>query len=194
MQWLGALRQKTLTHRQRQSQTGRRTDRQTDRHTEIQRQIERQRQRGALVLNVLNGSYNGLSPLRYKTIIQASVGLLLIGPLEISFRYIPIKIQCSSRTITLKMLLAKWRPFCLSLTVIAYWCASWHMGHKNSILDIGWHVCWIINMMTSSNGNIFRVTGHLCGEFTGPRWIPHTKASDAELWCFLWSASEQTIE
>ena len=38
-------------------------------------------------------------------------------------------------------------------------------------------------MMTSSNGNIFRVTGHLCGEFTGPRWIPHTKASDAELWC-----------
>ena len=45
-------------------------------------------------------------------------------------------------------------------------------------------------MMTSSNGNIFRVTGHLCGEFTGPRWIPRTKASDAELWCFLWSASE----
>ena len=27
-------------------------------------------------------------------------------------------------------------------------------------------------MMTSSNGNIFRVTGHLCGEFTGQRWIP----------------------
>ena len=45
-------------------------------------------------------------------------------------------------------------------------------------------------MMTSSNGNIFRVTGHLCGEFTGPRWIPHTKASDAELWCLLWSVPE----
>ena len=42
--------------------------------------------------------------------------------------------------------------------------------------------------MTSSNGNIFSVTGHLCGEFTGHRWIPHTKASDAELWCFLRSA------
>ena len=40
-------------------------------------------------------------------------------------------------------------------------------------------------MMTSSNGNIFRVTGHLCGEFTGPRWTPCTKASDAELWWFL---------
>ena len=47
-----------------------------------------------------------------------------------------------------------------------------------------------VTMMTSLNGNIFRVTGHLCGEFTGCRWIPHTKASDAELWCFLWSASE----
>ena len=45
-------------------------------------------------------------------------------------------------------------------------------------------------MMTSSNGNIFRVIGHLYGEFTGPRWIPRTKASDAGLRCFLWSASE----
>ena len=25
-------------------------------------------------------------------------------------------------------------------------------------------------MMTSSNGNIFRVTGPLCGEFTGDQW------------------------
>ena len=40
-------------------------------------------------------------------------------------------------------------------------------------------------MMTSSNGNIFCVTGHMCEEFTGHRWIPLTKTSDAELWCFL---------
>ena len=32
------------------------------------------------------------------------------------------------------------------------------------------------------------------GEFTGHRWIPLTKASDTELWNFLWSASEQTIK
>ena len=38
-------------------------------------------------------------------------------------------------------------------------------------------------MMTSSNGNIFRVTGHLCEEFTGDRRIPLAKASDAKLWC-----------
>ena len=41
-------------------------------------------------------------------------------------------------------------------------------------------------MMTSSNGNILRVTSHWCGEFTDHQWIPCTKASDAELWCFLW--------
>ena len=39
--------------------------------------------------------------------------------------------------------------------------------------------------MTSSNGNIFRVTGPLCGEFTRDRWIPLTKASDAEPLCFF---------
>ena len=33
-------------------------------------------------------------------------------------------------------------------------------------------VCWIAYMMTSSNGNIFRVTGPLCGEFTGPGELP----------------------
>ena len=48
--------------------------------------------------------------------------------------------------------------------------------------------------MTSSNGNIFRVTGLLWGESTGDRWIPLTKASDTELWCFLWSAPVQTGE
>ena len=48
--------------------------------------------------------------------------------------------------------------------------------------------------MTSSNGSISRVTGPLCGEFTGYRWIHLTKDIDAELWCILWSAPEQTFE
>ena len=38
--------------------------------------------------------------------------------------------------------------------------------------------------MTSSNGNVFRVTGPLCEEFTGLGWSPRTKASDEELWFF----------
>ena len=48
--------------------------------------------------------------------------------------------------------------------------------------------------MTSSNGNIFRVTCLLRGEFTAHRWIPHRKTSDAELWSFLWPANERTVE
>ena len=69
--------------------------------------------------------------------------------------------------------------------------------HEITILN---HVTWYImkwmsirpSIMMSSNGNIFCVTGPLCGEFTGHWWIPLTKASDAELWCFL-SVPEQMI-
>ena len=53
-------------------------------------------------------------------------------------------------------------------------------------------MCFVLiiqSMMTSSNGNIFRVTGPL-----NSLWIPLTKASDAELWCFLCCTPEQTAE
>ena len=52
------------------------------------------------------------------------------------------------------------------------------------------NITMAIIMMTSSSGNIFRVTDHLCGRFTGHRWISRTKASCAELWCFLWTSPE----
>ena len=65
-----------------------------------------------------------------------------------------------------------------------------YIMHKHRIIQTSLH--WNCDhfhksMMTSSNGNIFRVTAPLCEEITGHRWIPLTKASDAELWCFLWS-------
>ena len=40
----------------------------------------------------------------------------------------------------------------------------------------------------------FRVTDLLCEEFTGRQWIPLSKASDAGLWCLIWSAPEQTVD
>ena len=48
---------------------------------------------------------------------------------------------------------------------------------------------YLDNMMTSSKGNFLRVTGPFCGQFTGHRWIPLTKASDAELLMFslIWA-------
>ena len=52
----------------------------------------------------------------------------------------------------------------------------------------------MLYMMTSSNENIFRVIDPLYREFTGLRWLPLTKASNAELWRFLRPVPEQTTE
>ena len=67
-----------------------------------------------------------------------------------------------------------WRKFIFSLTNPSL------MEHMTTATER--------TMTTSSNGNIFRVTGPFCGEVTGHQWIPLPEASDAELLCFLWSA------
>ena len=43
-------------------------------------------------------------------------------------------------------------------------------GNKSTLRSI--YKSTLEGMMTSSNGNIFRVTGPLCGEFTGPGEFP----------------------
>ena len=63
-----------------------------------------------------------------------------------------------------------------------YWIIVGHWQHCTAsttqticCVVIGWFklICRYTNtMMTSSNGNIFRVTGPLCGEFTGPGEFP----------------------
>ena len=75
-------------------------------------------------------------------------------------------------------------------------CQFLGLGHETMTCP----VCLSINLLlimssliTSSNGNTFRVAGLLCGEFTSHRWIPHTKARDVELF-FLRSAPEPTVE
>ena len=65
-----------------------------------------------------------------------------------------------------------------------------HAGHlRNYVLRfvLLWFVTVLvpIGMMTSSNGIIFRITGLLCGEFTGPRRLPRTKASKASFHVFF---------
>ena len=45
-----------------------------------------------------------------------------------------------------------------------------------------------------SNENIFRFTGPMWDESTGHRWIPLTKANEAEVLCFIWSTPQQTVE
>ena len=68
---------------------------------------------------------------------------------------------------------------CHTLSISELQLAWWHM-------EPGYHI------MTSLNENIFRINGPLLGESTGCGWIPLTKASDAELWYFLWSLFTST--
>ena len=50
---------------------------------------------------------------------------------------------------------------------------TWFQWDTSFVLDECLNcLSWFFTMMTSSDKNIFRVTGHLCGEFVGHRWIP----------------------
>ena len=49
-------------------------------------------------------------------------------------------------------------------------------------------------LFTSTLKNVKTLWCHQIEKFSSHRWIPLTKASDGELWCFLWSAPEQTVE
>ena len=69
-----------------------------------------------------------------------------------------------------------------------------HHGMVGADCNVACNATSSVIMMASSNRNFFGVTDLLWGESTGHRWIPLTKAIDAELWCFLGSTPEQTIE
>ena len=66
------------------------------------------------------------------------------------------------------------------------------MRHLPSWIQFGIadNLPWLRHQMET----YFRVTSPLWGECTCHGWIPLTKASDAELWCFLWSSPEQTVD
>ena len=77
------------------------------------------------------GSDNGLSPGRRQAIIWTNAGILLIGPLGTKFSEISIGIQIFSFTkMRLKMLSAKWHPFCPGLNVLKNYhyiqILNWH--------------------------------------------------------------------
>ena len=80
------------------------------------------------------GSDNGLSPERRQAIIWTNAGILLIGPLGTNFSEILIGIQIFSfKKMHLKILSAKWHPFCLGFNELSH--SSTH--HKISSM------CWI---------------------------------------------------
>ena len=66
------------------------------------------------------GSDNGLSPGRHQAITWANVGILLIGPLGTNLSKILIEILTFSfKKMRLKVLSAKWRPYCLGLYTLS---------------------------------------------------------------------------
>ena len=81
---------------------------------------------------------------------------------------------------------------CLMQHITFFWIIlkCWLFFTYNSYLA-RCNASWPVNrsekhMMTSSNGNIFRVTVPLCGEFIGHRWIPLTKASFGVFFICAW--------
>ena len=68
---------------------------------------------------VIIGSGNILLPGQHQAIIWTNAGILLIGPLGTNFSIILAKIiTFSFKKMYLKVLSAKWRPFCLGLNVL----------------------------------------------------------------------------
>ena len=83
----------------------------------------------------------------------------------------------------------KWNQLIHISIPLVIWVASLRLGRLYDCLDMAevtfffepWS-WWRHQMETFSV-----LLAFFCGEFTGPPWIPLTKASDAELWYFLWS-------
>ena len=97
-----------------------------------------------------------------------SVGLKLQDTFKSGYSKFVLKITQSQVT--------EWRRKCAQTTTAIL---SWHV--QNSVVTdlleyqskemdlVNFQVRMLLLMVASSNGNIFRVTGHLCGEFTGHR-------------------------
>ena len=117
-----------------------------------------------------------------------SIGQRWISPhkalVMLSFCYFTL--DCSSCLTNGRVAGDLWSHAANVTTAMISW--RWPVGHVG-------HCCGYISgtMMTSSNGNIYCVTGLLWGESTGERWIPLKKTSDAEFWCFHWSAPEKWL-
>ena len=87
---------------------------------------------------IIIGPGNGLSPGRHQAIILTNAGILLIGPLGRNFSEISIEIYTFSfKKMHLKMSIARWRPFCLGLTVLNILCVVC------STASLAGHYWWI---------------------------------------------------
>ena len=89
----------------------------------------------------ISGSDNGLSPGRRQAIIWTNAGILLIRNLRTNFSGILMEIHTFSfKKMHLKMLSAKWRPFCHGFNVLR-WDLSLKQSPVFKIEPYTWHIC-----------------------------------------------------
>ena len=107
-----------------------------------------------------------------QAIIRSNAEILLTGPLGTKFNEILIEIKTFSfKKMHLKMSSAKWHPFCLGPNVLRTWTEAIKNRDfsKCQFVFCLFSMCFMFddhnlyNMMTSSNGNIFRGTDPLWG-------------------------------
>ena len=97
-----------------------------------------------------------------------------------------VSFACAHKRSLYQPLNGRWN-FVSAIKLHRYCVGIWHIPtYVNNICTV---CAWWRHQMKH-----FRVTGPLIGEFNGHMLIPLTKASDAELWCFLWFAPESTVE
>ena len=120
-----------------------------------------------------------LGAIRQQTIIWTSVNLSPIQPSDIHLRTISKEIHPSPVTeIGLKITCLKfYSNFPLAKT-------NWPLVILHGVIELAM-VLSMLTMMTSSNGDILRITGPLWGELTGRWWItPHI---DQWRWALMFS-------
>ena len=127
---------------------------------------------------IVNASKDLCRHIRCGTSLWYSVGIFCWHVLRCQ---VPIRLQRLTVFVTCLPMLA-----CIKAAIWHQRRACYEHGSLSNLIMLHVTCAGLSVMMTSSNGYIFRVTGPLCGEFTGHRWIPRY----AELWCFLSSASE----
>ena len=109
------------------------------------------------------GSYNGLSPGRRQVIIWTNAGILLIGPVGITFTEIWIEVNTFSlKEIHWKMSSAKWRSCCLGLSVSKHgWISRDPNLNRHSHLSMPASVFFVCQHLVATKESLVEFTTNL---------------------------------
>ena len=93
--------------------------------------------------------------------------------------------------IDLHWILIDLTPLGLWINCLLVWVSTFktliiqYIANEHQVLGLPGTAWWCHQMETFS-----ALLAIYAGKITGHRWIPRTKTSDAELWCFIWYTPE----